>query len=137
VFHGHYLDTKSNSINRNSSNIYDRRVHGPSYANFEDPINEMIFDSAIENISEFLPKQKNVSKSRSKPRMLTEDVNKDIVTFERLQRLIIINSEVTKLMTSRLATYNGLYQKYFQSQMSTSAPKKTISHDLYEDANKF
>lgn len=131
------LELKPTSINRNSSNIYDRKIQKPSQTYFEETISDKILNSVVENISGSVPRKKKRSVSRSKPKMLTQYVDKDIVTFERLQRLIIVNKEVIKLMTSRLATYSDLYLKYFQSQMSTSAPRKTVSHNLYEDAKKF
>lgn len=69
--------------------------------------------------------------------MIDDLITKDIVTFERLQRLIIMNEEIIKLMSSRLSTYTDLYLKYFQSQLSHSTPIPKMSHNLFEDAKIF
>ena len=67
----------------------------------------------------------NNSKSKSKPRNPTVNdyICRDVVTFEKLQRMIIMDDEIIKLMSSRLLTYTDLYLKFFQSQLSYSTPK--------------
>ena len=57
--------------------------------------------------------------------------------YHQLQRLIVMNQEVIKFMTSRLQTYTDIYMRYFRSQLSYSAPKNQMSHDLFEDMKKF